>query len=190
MRFPGLRIAVHDAALQCAAASADSTWLCRSIARRTLRSPPRSRNARRAASRRRRAPHHDAPRRLVEIEHRDHVRMPQRRHHARLVERTTVERRLLRPLPAKVRMQELDRDIAIELAVAREIDDAGRAAAELAHGSSILRAHACTPTTSPAAIVSPAIGRGAAPGLLARSRARRAAAHVRIVDVQRPSTAS
>ena len=68
---------------------------------------------------------------LVEIEHRDDVRVAQRRHHARLVEEP--RERVLALGAGEVRVEQLDRDVAIELGVAREVDDAGRAAAELAH---------------------------------------------------------
>ena len=75
--------------------------------------------------------HDDAARGLVHVEHRDDVRVAQRRHHARLVEEA---REGVGALGAgEVRVEQLDRDVAIELGVAREIDDAGRAAPELAH---------------------------------------------------------
>ena len=68
---------------------------------------------------------------LVHVEHGDDVGVAQRRHHARFVEEP---RERVGALGAgEVRVEQLDRDVAIELGVAREIDDAGRAAAELAH---------------------------------------------------------
>ena len=57
--------------------------------------------------------------------------MAERRHHARLVEEP-IERALL--IGAReVWVEQLDRDIAIELGIASEIHHAGRTAAELAH---------------------------------------------------------